>query len=651
MSYYKHYPHLFAPGKIGNLTIPNRVMLAPMGTSHTGPDLRFSEELIQFYEERAKGGVGMIISECCQVAPEIDPFPLITGVPRLDKADKIARIAQYVERMEAYGCVPALQITLGTGSQADAPQLAQPISASECPAYNDPSVTCRALTVDEIHTLVQYAGRAAGFALTAGVKLLEVHGHAGYLIDQFLNPEINKRTDEYGGTPENRFRIVKEMCEAIKSVVGDAIPVTLRISVDHKFENGRTLDEGLEYCRMAEAAGFDGLHIDGGRYESMPWVFPPAYLGPNCMMDLAAAVKAVVNIPVIAVGNIGSPQDAEEAIASGKCDFVAMARGLLADPAWANKAKTGHAEDIRPCLRCNEQCVGRAILGKELTCAVNPECGRETYNKLTKAEVAKNITVIGGGPGGMVAALASEKRGHNVTLIEKESELGGLLNLADIEEFKHGMRGYNAYLKTQIAKSNVNVQLNTTADINVVKATNPDTVIVATGSDVFIPGLPGFVAGDSIGTVREFNNKKLEKDDKIVIAGGGVIACETALGLARNGYTDITIVEMLPSIGGNLQFINLMSIVGELMGSGVKVLTETMCVKVDGNTLICKDKEDNPVELPFDYLLVAMGTKSVNTLNEVMAETFPEVYHIGDCVKVGLVHHAVEQAYNVAKRI
>lgn len=213
------------------------------------------------------------------------------------------------------------------------------------------------------------------------------------------------------------------------------------------------------------------------------------------------------------------------------------------------------------------------------------------------------------------------------------------------------MRGYNAYLKTQIAKSNVNVLLNTTADINVVKATNPDTVIVATGSDVFIPRLPGFVAGDSIGTVREFNNKKLEKDDKIVIAGGGVIACEAALGLARNGYTDVTIVEMLPSIGGNLQFINLMAIVSELMRSDIKVLTETMCVKADGNTLICKDKEGNAVELPFDYLLVAMGTKSVNTLNEIMAETFPEVYHIGDCVKVGLVHHAVEQAYNVAKRI
>lgn len=651
MSYYKNYPHIFTPGKIGNLTIPNRVILAPMGTSHTGPDQRFSEELIAFYEERAKGGVGMIISECNQVAPEIDPFPMITGTPRLDKADKIARIAQYVERMEAYGTVPALQITLGTGRQADAPQLATPVSASACPAQGDPNITCHELTVDEIHQLVAYAGRAAGFAMTAGAKLIEVHGHAGYLIDQFLSPEINTRTDEYGGSPENRFRIVKETVEAIKAVVGDSIPVTLRISVDHKCEGYRTLEEGLEYCRMAEAAGFDGLHIDAGRYEVMPWVFPPAYLGPCCMLDLAAEVKKVVNIPVIAVGNFGTPEEVEEAIASGKCDFVAMARTLLADPNWANKAKKGHAEDIRPCLRCNEMCVGRAVFGLELTCAVNPECGRETYNRLGKAEESKNVTVIGGGPGGMVAALASAKRGHKVTLIEKKDELGGLINLAEQEDFKFGMKRYNAYLKTQIAKSDVKVMMGTEANVDVVKATDPDAVIVATGSDVFMPSLPGFVPGDKIGTIRQFKEVEHKPTDKIVIAGGGIIASETALGLAREGFNDVTIVEKTGMIGGDLQFINLMGLMGELMGRGVKILTNTSCEGVEGEALVCTDAEGNKVELPFDYLLVAMGTKPENSLNEVMDETFPDVYTIGDCVKTGRIHHAIHQAFEAAKRI
>lgn len=651
MSYYKNYPHIFTPGKIGNLTIPNRVILAPMGTSHTGPDLRFSEELIAFYEERAKGGVGMIISECNQVAPEIDPFPLITGTPRLDKADKVARLAQYVERMEAYGTVPAIQVTLGTGRQADAPNLATPVSASACPAQSDPNVICHMLTVEEIHQLVAYAGRAAGFALTAGAKLIEVHGHAGYLIDQFLSPEINNRTDEYGGTPENRFRIVKETCEAIKAVVGDAIPVTLRISVDHKLEGYRTMEEGIEYCRMAEAAGFDGLHIDAGRYEVMPWVFPPAYLGPCCMLDLAAEVKKAVHIPVIAVGNFGTPEEVEDALASGKCDFVAMARTLLADPAWANKAKKGHPEDIRPCLRCNEMCVGRAVFGKELTCAVNPECGRETYNRLGKAEEKKNVAVIGGGPGGMVAAIACTKRGHKVTLFEKGPELGGLINLAEQEDFKFGMKRYNAYLKQQIQESGVEVLLNTEATVSAVKATEPDAVIVATGSDVFIPDLPGFVKGENIGTIREFKNTEHKVSDKIVIAGGGIIACETALGLVREGYQDITIVEKLPAVGGDLQFINLMELMGELISGGVKILTNTVCEGVKDSTLTCSNGESGKMELPFDYLLVAMGTRSENSLNEAMLENFPEVYLIGDCVNTGRIHHAIHQAFEAARRI
>lgn len=651
MSYYKNYPHIFTPGKIGNLTIPNRVILSPMGTCHTGPDLRFSEELIAFYEERAKGGVGMIISECNQVAPEIDPFPMITGTPRLDKADKVARLAQYCERVEAYGTVPAVQITLGTGRQADAPQLATPVSASACPAQSDPSVTCRALTVEEIHRLVAYAGRAAGFAMLAGAKLIEVHGHAGYLIDQFLSPEINVRTDEYGGSAENRFRIVKETVQAIKAVVGDAIPVTFRMSPDHKLPGYRTLEEGLEYCRMAEEAGFDGLHIDGGRYESMPWVFPPAYLGPCCMLDLAAAVKKVVNIPVIAVGNFGTPDEVEDAIASGKCDFVAMARGLLADSAWVSKAKLGQAEDIRPCLRCNEMCVGRAMFGKELTCAVNPECGRETYNKLGKAEKVKNVTVIGGGPGGMVAALACAKRGHNVTLIEKNSELGGLINIAEQEDFKFGMKRYNAYLKSQIAKSGIKVLLNTTADVDTVKSTGADAVIVATGSDVFIPELPGFEKSSKIGTIRDFKAVEHKPTDRIVIAGGGIIASETALGLAREGYNDVTIVEKMPQIGGDLMLINFMALFGELMSRGVKIATNTTVEGVEGETLVCTDAENNRAEFPFDYLLVAMGTKSESSLNEVIEDNFPEVYTIGDCVKTGRIHHAIHQAFEAAKRI
>jgi len=251
----------------------------------------------------------------------------------------------------------------------------------------------------------------------------------------------------------------------------------------------------------------------------------------------------------------------------------------------------------------------------------------------------------------MVAALACEKRGHAVTLIEKSGELGGLINLAEQENFKFGMQRYNAYLKNQIEKSKVSVLLNTEATLDKVAATKPDAVIVATGSDLFIPGLPGFVAGDKIGTVRDFKKANTKPSDKIVIAGGGIIASETALGLAREGYTDITIVEKQGQIGGDLMMINFFAILGELMGRGVKILTNTSVEGAENDTLICTDAEGKKVELPYDYLLVAMGTKSENSLNEVMDDNFPEVYTIGDCVKTGRIHHAIHQAYDVAKRI
>lgn len=651
MAFYNNYPNTFKPGKIGSLTIPNRIIMAPMGTGLTGPDLRLADDVIRLYEERAKGGTGMIITECNRVAPDVDPFPIVTPTPRLDLPDKLAKISQYAETVSEYGTVPGMMVSLGPGRQADAPKLKTPVAPSECPAQGDPSVTCRALTVDEIHRLVEETGRAAAFAMTAGIKYIEIHGHAGYLVDQFLSPEINKRTDEYGGNAENRFRIVKESIEAIKSATGGAIPVSLRISIDHKMEGGRTVEEGLEYCRMAEAAGADALHIDAGRYETIHWVFPPLYLGDSCMVDLAAIVKNEVNIPVIAVGNFQTIDEIEDALASGKCDFVALGRGLLAEPEFAKKAKEGRADEIRPCQRCNEKCVGRILCGLPIQCAVNPQCGRETYRMLTPAGKKKKVTVVGGGVAGMVSAITAAKRGHKVTILEKNDELGGLLGLAGSEEFKHHIRQYRDYLLRQVELADITVCTGCEADIDTIKKTEPEAVVIATGSDTFIPGLPGFVASDKIGTIREFEQKELPKDARIVIAGGGLIASEAALALQRKGYTDVTIVEMRSAIAADLTLINMIALVGELSVGPFKIMTSTTCKSVEGDTLVVTDAEGNDISLPFDYLLVAMGTKSVDPLNEAAVNEFPEVYLIGDCVKPGRISGAVHTGYSAGLQI
>ena len=647
--YFKNYPTLFSEGKIGNITLRNRVVMAPMGTSHTGADLSFNRELIEFYTARAKGGVGMVISECCNVQTDIDPFPLISATPRLDHPNKVPMLNQYADMMKYYGAVPCTQITIGMGRQADAPSLAQPVSSSACPALNDPSIMCRELTVSEIKSLTASTGRAAEYAATAGIQVLELHGHAGYLIDQFLSPDINVRTDEYGGNPENRFRIIKEMREEIRRKVGNSIAVTLRISVDHKCPGFRTLAEGLEYCRLAEAAGLDGLHIDAGRYEVMPWLFPPAYLGSACMADLSAAVKKAVKIPVISVGNYDMPEVCEKALVDGSADFIAMARGLVAEPEWADKARTGRVDEIRPCVRCNEMCVGRSIQGCSLTCAVNPEAGRETYMKTIKADTPKKITVIGGGPAGMEAAAVASKRGHEVTLMEKAPELGGLLNVADKEPFKYHLTYLNNYLKKQTEIAGVNILLNKEATVENIEETRPDVVILSTGSDVFIPQIPGS-DNPKVVTVKGLQTVEIRENQNIVVIGGGLVGAETALGLAMKGHK-VTIVEMLSSIGNGLVFINLMSLMNELMKYGVNILTETTCKCIEDNKVICTDKDGNEVGLPFDLVVAATGTRPVNDLKDALEDHFPEVYIIGDCVKSSKISNAIHEGYIAGNRI
>lgn len=647
--YYKNFPNLFSEGQIGSVKLRNRVVMAPMGTSHTGPDLRFNQELIEFYVARAKGGAGMVISECNSVQTDIDPFPLVSATPRLNSPDKIGMLSEYADMMKYYGAVPCVQITIGMGRQADAPALAQPVSAYECPSQGDPGILCRELTHAEIQSLIKSTGRAAEFAATAGVQVLEVHGHAGYLIDQFLSPDINKRTDEYGGSPQNRFRIVKEMREEIERTIGKSIAVTLRISVDHKMPGFRTLEEGLDYCRLAEQAGFDGLHIDAGRYETMPWIFPPAYLGSACMADLSSAVKKAVKIPVISVGNYDMPDVAEKAIADGSADFIAMARGLVADPEWADKARTGRTAEIRPCVRCNEMCVGRAMFGLPLNCAVNPESGRETYMKTVKADVPKRVTVAGGGPAGLEAAFIAAKRGHQVTLFEKNTELGGLLNLAEKESFKYHIGYLKNYLINEAKKQGVKLRLGEEATVEKIRETNPDAVIVATGSDVFIPEIPGSDRENVI-TVRELDEHALGEKKKIVILGGGLVGCETALGLAQKGH-HVTIVEMLPEVAKDLMLINKMSLLTLLPSCGVQIHTNTKCTRIEETKMVCADEKGKEMSFDYDLIIAAVGTKPVNTLTESVLDAFPDVQVIGDCVKSSKISNAIHQGYIAGNRV
>lgn len=646
------YQHIFSEYKIGNITIPNRLVMAPMGVGYFGEF--FEERLIEFYGARARGGIGLVFTENNYVSSfEEDPYPQFMPVPRFDSMKKISRAHAIAQRIKSYGGVPGIQLGAGQGCNADSVIEGRvPKSASACPVVKAPHIMCEEMTVEDIANKVAAFERAAGLALRCGFQVIEVHAHTGYLVEQFLSKNINKRTDQYGGSAENRFRFAKEILEGIRRQVGDQIAVTIRMSVDHMAPGGITLEEGIEYCKLAEQAGYDALHIDAGCHKALDWTVPSPYIGKTPLVSLAREVKKVVNIPVITVGSFLMPQQAEDVLADGDADFVALGRTVLADPDWAKKAKLGKEDEIRGCIQCSEMCAGYTFTNKTATCSVNPLCGRENEIHITPAEEPKRVTIIGGGPAGMVTALVAKKRGHSVKLLEKSDKLGGNMNLISMEECKDGVRNFNNYLKRQIELKHVDVEFNCEATIEKIKATQPDVVVAATGSYLFVPNIPGFVNNEKVVTIKDLYEKTtLKGDEKIVVLGGGVNGCEVGLALAQKGHK-VTIIEMMDSFANGLGLINRVSILSQMnANSSITLLPNTKCQCIRGNEVVCEDKDGQEIKLPFDLVIAASGMKSENKLAKEILEEFPEAYMIGDAVKHERIGDAVHQGFFTALKI
>lgn len=640
-----NYDILKTPFKIGKMTVKNRIAMAPMGLNSGHLDGTIADDEIDYFEARAKGGTGLIIMGCQFLTQELAQGSM-EGY--LDNTYVIPQLTTLVEAVHRYDAKICAQLSCGTGKNAFANMLkdGRPVSASPIPSMFDPDLLCRVLSVVEIKTIMEQFTYSAKVLKDAGFDAIEIHAHAGYLVDQFMSKIWNKRTDEYGGSPENRMRFAIEIVQAIRRAVGPDMPIIFRMAVKHNFEGGRTLEETIPLMKLLEQAGVDALDIDSGSYENIDYIFPPAYLGDACMADVCQTARQAVSIPLLNAGN-HTPETAVELIESNQADFVLMGRPLIAEPEMAKKLFTNRRDEVRPCIRCNDDCIGRILTRlTKISCSVNPGTGFERRFKLVKTTSPQKVVVIGGGPGGMEAARSAALMGHSVELFEKEAGLGGQLRSAATPPFKSQLRQLVIWYQRQLELAKVTVHLNSAVDVNHPALSQADVIIVATGAIPVEPKIKGIEKTINI-LDAHLHEEKLE-GDKIIYCGGGLSACDSALETAMKGK-DVSVVEMLGEVASQDHFINKASLIPMMLDHGVQLHTNHQVVEILDDGIKAVNATGQEVFIAGTTVVSAFGMKA----NTRVAQAIDEAYHdkvkiIGDCAQVGKVGGAIRSGMYAA---
>jgi len=642
------FDHLFRSGRIGNAVLKNRLVMAPMGDGLIGFMGTHSDRAIDYYERRAMGGVGLIVTSLALVDSKVEPWE-INGEPPLvtfNNAMKIRNFLKLTERVHDFGTRIFAQLTAGFGRVYPPIMLeiakGTPIAPSTQPLFWDPAIQARELKVEEIETLIAAFGQAAVIARESGFDGIEIHGHEGYLIDQFTSALWNRRTDAYGGALAGRMRFSLSIIRAIQRAAGDDFPICYRYGIEHKLEGGRTAEESIAMARMLEEAGVAALHVDAGCYDNWHWPHPPIYQPPGCMVDMAAAVKPHVRIPVIAVGRLGYPELADSVLERGLADFIALGRPLIADPDFPRKAQQGRVETIRPCIGCHV-CLGRIVRMRSLSCAVNPECGDEQRLAIAPAPASRRVLVLGGGIAGLEAARVSALRGHRVTLLEKTDRLGGLLHIAGAPAFKQDIARLLAFKQQEIsALPNLTLRLNTEATRENIAAHAPDVVVIATGSRCLNAGDIGLEceAGARVFCQNDAFLDRLGKTTgSVLIIGGGSVGCEAGLHLAMQGWS-VTIVEQLAEAAADLHEANREMLLELLERHQVRLVLETRVTRITKAGAMTEKGS-----LAADAVVLAVGSRPINELTELARALVPEVLVVGDCLTPGTIQAAIWSAF------
>lgn len=634
---------LFERSSIGKMQLKNRIYMCPMGNK-TDTDGGVDERNIEYYLERARGGIGLLITgaNICTTKYEARPCNLLESFHQVDRLGLLA------DKLHHEDCKLCVQITPGLGRMTFTDPFTPPYAPSAVPAFYFPDLICTPFTVEQIKDLVFKMGFTASLAQRAGADSVELHAYGGYLLDQFQSSLWNKRTDEYGGSLENRMRFTLEIIAEIKRVCGADFPIIVKFTPEHGVPGGRTLDEGLRMAKMLEEAGVAALHVDKGCYEAWYLAISTVYSAEGFQLYLSEAVKKEVSIPVLAHGKLKDPSLAEETLQSGKADYVGLGHQLLTDPYWANKVKDGNYQDIVPCIGCNE-CMFIARKGKYRTCAVNPHCYHEKDYPVTPADVKKKVLVIGGGPGGMKGAITAAERGHDVELWEKSDRLGGNLAAAGAPEFKKDVAAFMDYLISHTYSSGVKVRFCREATAESVLKGGFDAVILSAGSRPIIPPIPGVGGENVITSTQALTGKPLT--GRVVVIGGGLVGCEVALH-AEKTADSVVVVEFLNGLLLTVQHnLNNDQHLRDLMkASSIDVHCSAKVTKIaDGYLEYEQDGKSSRIDC--DTVVMATGYLPNNQLTEQLQDEVPLFWATGDAKQPRKIIDAVHEAFHAARRI
>ena len=632
--------------KIGSMTVKNAVFMAPMSLGYESPDGTVNETMQEYWLARARGGVGCIITDALSVDPDV---PYLGNTLCFRNEESIASYRRFTDRIHEYGTKIIPQITHPGPESVSAFRGIPPVASSVY--LNSMAQRTRAVTLEEIPGIIQKYAKGAYDARRAGFDGIELHcAHAYMLLGSFLSPMRNKRTDRYGGSLDNRARLLCEVLDAIREACGPDFPVILRMSGSERDEQGNTLEDMKYLVPVLERHGVAAFEISGGtQYERCNKIIPCHGEVQGVNVPEAEALHEAASVPVIVVGKINEPRFAGYLVDSGKVDGVVLGRALIADPDFVNKMEAGDYEGIAPCAACAIGCVGEQTKRHPASCVINPAAGREKELELTAAEQPKRVVIVGGGIGGMACARAFAVRGHEVVLLEREMELGGQMRLACIPPHKQELSKWIVYLEHELERLSVDVRLNTAADRAVIDGLAPEVLILATGAKEMLPPVPGIDPEQAVTAWQVLSGETVIPGGNVLVVGGGMVGCEICEYLMhqKRGSLHITMIEMADEIGAGMVVNNRVPTMIRLNRPEITMMTGTKLMSVNGSDVTVERHGVQETFGGFTHVIYACGARPARALFDELKEAYPEAVLIGDASQPAQALEAVRQSVKI----